>query len=78
METGNFLMPLSEFERRAECIAIDGSYIYLRHALPRTDRLFERSAQSVRAVLIRFEDVSVGIAIDPKPDVLDRTLAELI
>jgi hypothetical protein len=46
METGNFLMPLSEFERRAECIAIDGSYIYLRHALPRTDRLFERSGLS--------------------------------
>ena len=31
METGNFLMPLlgfSEFERHAECIATDGSYIY--------------------------------------------------
>ena len=30
-----FLMPLSEFERHAECIATDGSYIYLRRSLPR-------------------------------------------
>jgi hypothetical protein len=44
METGNFLMPLSEFERRAECIAADGSYIYLRRSLPR-DRLIATGAR---------------------------------
>ena len=41
METGNFscsLLGVSDFERRAECAATDGSYIYLRRSLPRTDR----------------------------------------
>jgi hypothetical protein len=37
-----FLMPLlgfSDFERRAECISTDGSYIYLTPLAPARDRL---------------------------------------
>ena len=48
METGNFLMPLlefSDFEKRAECIATDGSYIYLTPLAPARDRLIATGAR---------------------------------
>jgi hypothetical protein len=39
------LLGFSHFERRAECIATDGSYIYLRGSLPRLHR-YRRSGRS--------------------------------
>jgi hypothetical protein len=42
------------------------------------NRIFERPTQSVGAVVVRLEDILVGIGRKSAANVLDRALAELI